>query len=138
MGDETRRAEDTSSLSDARPAPPESQRIRPSESTSSETWLTLLLFEICRRLPSTPPRASSLLFQRSTTRATTQSPPPFTCESCEIEAERTRKSEPHHHDGALDQAARNKLSQQFTMFLNRFLSSNTSFSCLFYHLHFLT
>merc|ERR1711879_844078 len=55
------------------------------------------------------PRASSLLFQKSTTRATTQSPPPFTCESFEIEVERTRKSEPHHHDGAPSSgAARSK------------------------------
>merc|ERR1712156_606849 len=108
--DETRRAEDTSNLSDAKPVPAPSQRIKPSGNTSSETWSTLLLFEICLKLPFTPPKANNLLSQKSTTRVTIQSLPLFTCESSETEAGKTRKSELHHHDGAVDhKPARNKL-----------------------------
>merc|ERR1712031_17177 len=115
--DETRRAEDTSNLSDAKPVPAPSQRIKPSGNTSSETWSMPLLFEICLKLPFMPPKANSLLFQKSTTRVTTQFPPLFTCESSETEAGKTRKSELHHHDGAVDhKPARNKCSKKINIF----------------------
>merc|ERR1711902_482124 len=101
---------DTSNSSDAKPVPALSQKTKPSGNTSSETWSTPPLFEICLKLPSTPPKANSLLCQKSTTRATTQSPPLFTCESSGTDVGKTRKSDPHHHDGAVDhKPVKNKL-----------------------------
>merc|ERR1712187_192621 len=93
----------------AKPVPALSQKIKPSGNTSSETWSTPPLFEICLKLLSTLLKANSLLSQKSTTRVTTQFLPPFTCESSGTEAGKTRKSELHHHDGAVDhKPARNK------------------------------